>query len=208
MNDIDKNKVIELSSNDYQSEYKKEGICLQNLLPLALPLILVFSLSSGKGISGIKNTKENRYLPSAAAAGKGNTEIVNKVEHTVDKLSNVVDLMKKVNKLNDIKKSTVDKNTLDGIQDTFSVLKSIVNDTSKIEKLNSLENTLSTVKKISEVKKVFDVQRTMASKKTSDSSVSDMVGALTPLMPQGNEDNLKNIEKVVKMANLISSLNK
>ncbi len=211
MNEIDKSKVIELTSNDYQSEYKNEGICLEKLLPFALPLILVFSLSSGKGISGIKkigSTKDNHYLPSSTSFEKKEVEVVNKMENTVDKLSNAVDLMKKVNKLNEIKKSSVGKNNLDSIQEAFPVLKSIFNDSTKIEKLNSLENTLSTVKKISDVKKVFDTQRTMAAKKSADSSVSDIVGALTPLVPEENRENIKNIEKVVKMANLISALNK
>ncbi len=205
MNEINKGKLIELSSNDYRSEYKKEGVSLENLLPLALPLVLVFSTSSSKGRKKKKNNSEINVPAAISPSRTGDLQVVNTMEETVSKLSNAVDLMKKVNRLNDIKKST-NGQSLEGIQEALPVIKSIFSDTANLEKLNSIESTLSTVKKLSEVKKILDAQRATSVKKSDNSSATDVMSAITPLLE--NRDNAQNLQKIVKMANLISALNK
>lgn len=210
MNDIDKSKIIELSSNDYKSDCKTESMNLNwgTVLPLIIPIVLIFS--SGKGKPTYSKSTDLQKIPvqSTSSMEKNDHDIIQKSEQMVDKLSNAIDLVKKVNKLNDIKKvSTNSQNSLDSMQEAFSIIRNVFSDTGKIEKLDTLENTLSTVKKFNEVKKVLDLQKTFSASKNDEASIDHMVEAISPLLSSENNDNLKNIQKIVKMANLISTLN-
>lgn len=213
MNEFDKNEVIELTSNDYnESNYKNNNtnINLGNLFPLIIPLIFIFSSNKGKKYNSISTTHDTKKTNGIIPSRRTDFDVLKNTDQMVDKLSNVVDVMKKINKLNDIKKVNLNgKGNLDGIQEAFSIFKNVFSDTSHVEKLDSLESTISTIKKVGEIKKVMDLQKafTSSNSSNSNSSISDMVDAITPLMSEKNDDNLKNLQKIVQMASLISTLN-
>lgn len=216
MNDIDKDKIIELSNNDYISTSEDNAISTKNinlgsLWIFAIPI--VFSLFSGKEKKDYKHEANAHNLPvkSITPPTEKNYNQQNNLKSTdqmIDKLSGALGVMKKVNQLSEIKKVTSSKqNNLDNVQEAFSIFKNVFSDTSNSEKIDTLENTISTIKKFSEVKKVLDLQKTFTSNKDNNPSLDNMVDAISPLLSDNNNDNVKNLQKVVKMANLISALN-
>lgn len=208
---MENNQIIELHSSDYTTDYKKEGILnnIGSILPLAI-IVLLLTGSTGKGKIFANPNTPYKSIPAnnLFSTRKGDHEILHKSEHMVDKLSNALELMKKINKLNEIKSLTSGgQGNLDGIHEAFSIFKNIFSDNANIEKLETLENTISTVKKFGEIKKLLDFQKTLSSFKQNDSSVSNMMSAISPLLSDENGDNMKNMEKILRIANLISTVN-
>ena len=122
---MENNQIIELHSSDYTTDYKKEGILnnIGSILPLAI-IVLLLTGSTGKGKIFANPNTPYKSIPAnnLFSTRKGDHEILHKSEHMVDKLSNALELMKKINKLNEIKSLTSGgQGNLDGIHEAFNI---------------------------------------------------------------------------------------
>ena len=198
MSDFDKNEVIELSSNDYKKESTSLGF--GNIVPLIIPLAVVYSSSKGK------NKTNNSDISSDSLPEKKDFEIIEKSEQLVGTLTNAIDIMKKVNKINSIRTSSGGLGSVEGIHEAFSVFKDLFSDSTHIDRINSLESTITTIKKFSDVRKILD---TATSADTSSVEKSVVKTSSKPMLSsEESNESMNGLEKIVKMANIISSLSK
>lgn len=199
MSDFDKNEVIELSSDDYKKESTSMGF--GNIVPLIIPLAVVYSTSKGKN-----NKIDRNDIASDSLPVKKDFEIIEKSEQLVGTLSNALDIMKKVNKINTIRTSSNGLGSVEGIHEAFSVVKDLFSDSSHIDRINSLESTITTLKKFSDVRKILD---TASSVETSSSDKKVVKTSSESMVPtEESNDSINGLEKIVRMANIISSLSK
>lgn len=193
MSDFDKNEVIELSSDDYKKE--STNMNLGNIVPLIIPLAVVYSSSKSKN-NPLKD------ILSDSLPIKNEAEFIEKSEVLVGKLSNALDVMKKVNKINDIRKVSANGNgSVENIHETFSVIKELFADSTHIDRINSLESTVTTIKKFADVKKILD----------STASLEGALRSPSKQLLQGeasNDKGMNGLEKIVKMASIFSALTK
>lgn len=196
MSNFDKNNVIELTSSDYKKESNSLGF--GNIFPIIVPLALVYSSSKGKN-----NQRNSEILSNHSPLPvKNDYQIIEKSEQIVGNLSNAIDLMKKVNKINDIRKiSTNGSGNVENIKEAFTIFKDLFAGSAHMDQINTLENTITTFKKFSDVKKILDTTSALTSNSVSKSSSKPQLSS-----EEDNSDTISNLEKIVKMANIVSTL--
>lgn len=176
------------------------------VLPLMLPATLILAsntklLTTNNLFTSVLNPKKINVVLNP----KRINAYAEQSEKVMNKFSNTVDIMKKINRLNEIHSlSSEEMNKDNKVQEIFSTLKEI-SPNNYYEKFDSLENTLNIVKKISKAKKILDIQKSITSNESSSSQ--NPIGLLKSLSNSNaltDKDN--SLEKIIKMATLFSNL--
>lgn len=146
-------------------------------------------------------------------ARKLNLDQIMNPDQIADKLVHLTDVVRQVSRLNSIKNTAFSGNgSLDHLQEALGIFKHILPEHKHIEKLNNIDNMLNNVKRFGDIKKMMELQSKIAPLMNNNGGglggLDDMLKVVAPLVSGDNSgENMENLQKIMKMANLISSLN-
>lgn len=172
----------------------------KKVLPLVLPVTIALT-------SNPKLLKKTTNLFSSVLDPKKMNVYTQRSDRIMNKFSNTVDTMKKLNHLTEIKTLSSNQGDKDyKIQEAFSTLKEISPD-NYYKKFDSLENTYNVIKKISKTKKILDIQKNLAG--GGSSSTKNPLALLSASSnSDGSDKDDMSLEKILKLATLFSNLTK
>jgi len=196
-----------------------------NLMPVFGLLILVSLFNNDKSGSLGNIVSMNNSPKSNDKNIKLNTyEMIEKTEGLINSLSKGVDLMRKVNRLSDVRSTASSRNNLNNMEEAFSIIKSIVPQGETNNKFNKIDNSISSIKRLNEFKTLFEVQKNLGlfnnlfkgnksqsnnennhDNSDNNNSLEGLASKLLPMMKDNNNGN-ENVQKVAEMAELLTAL--
>ncbi|WZL71824.1 hypothetical protein QBE52_11960 [Clostridiaceae bacterium 35-E11] len=130
---------------------------------------------------------------------------------TLDKLSLLLEGVKKAATISEIRRSMVESNSRSG-NFHIEILKEMIDafsSTAKAEQnpqIQSITNMLSILEKAHIMKKVMDVQKAMKLEEGADitTQINHIVDAIQPMLPEEQAKNIDNFKKMAQMMKLMS----
>ncbi|QZY53636.1 hypothetical protein [Crassaminicella profunda] len=162
--------------------------------------LLVFAFFKNKNMTSTFTT-ENYEAPKSPPI---NT-------NTLDKMSNLLDNVKKAATLNDLKRnisqsgSILGKRNMGAIKKALNVFSESMDEDKKAN-MQKIVNVLSVAEKIKDVKSILNIQKAVKSENGDLSAqINNIIDVVAPMLPPEQAKNVGNFKKMAQMMKLMSA---
>ncbi|MBF8983921.1 hypothetical protein IZY60_10255 [Lutibacter sp. B2] len=191
--------------NDFLQELSIAGILPSNnkvLFLIAPVLFFVF----------LKNNSTNTFPRLNASVHNKEDDNSTTKENTLDKMSYLLENLKKANHLNTLRKNIISKNegtgkiNLSSIKEMLRVFNTNSNQSSNSQ-IQHISTILSVLDKVKDVKTVLAVKKALQPTEDGDisSQINNVIEVIGPMLPKEHADKVENFKKMFNMMKIMSA---